>query len=253
MNVLMPTTPMKERGKGGGRRPSIGAPGRPYFNRARLMLLTAFFSVSSVATVRLLCADLGDVYSASMEPTIIEGDRVVVNKLAYGVRLPFGEEPFWEWSEPRRGEIVVFRSPAAGRYMIKRVIGLPGDRIRMYRNLLFVNGRRVHYDRPRYVTGELSPRLLGAAPRLEFETIGSITHHVKLTPGVKSPNSFGTVVVPADQFFVMGDNRDMSVDSRAFGFVSGDDILGRVSQVAISLDPENGFTPRLGRFLYPLI
>lgn len=251
MTVSLRTKTSASRRKGGGLRPS--AQSRPFFNRSRLLLLTTFFSICSVATVRMICADLGDVYSTSMEPTIIEGDKVVVNKLAYGVRLPFGEEPFWEWSEPARGEIIVFRSPTDGRQMVKRVIGLPGDRIRMYRNLVFVNGRRVYYARPRHVSGELSPKLLGRGPRFEYETIGISTHYVKLTPGVPAPNSFGTVIVPADQFFVMGDNRDISVDSRAFGFVSRADVVGRVRQVAISLDPENGFTPRWERFLYPLI
>lgn len=239
------------RTKRGRRRPSTRT--HPYFGRMRLVLLTAFFSVTSVATVRMIGADLGDVSSTSMEPTILEGDKVVVNKLAYGVRLPFGDEPFWEWSEPARGEIVVFRSPIDGRLVLKRVIGMPGDRIRMYRNLLFVNGRRVHYPRPRYVSGELNTGLLGNRPRLEYETIGNVTHLVKLTPGVRAPNSFGTVIVPAGEYFVMGDNRDLSMDSRVYGFISGDAVVGRVNQVAISLNPESGFAPRWERFFYPLI
>lgn len=222
-------------------------------NPRRLILLTALVCVSSVATVRLTCADLGDVYSRSMEPTLIKGDRVVVNKLAYGVRLPFGEESVWSWSEPERGEIVVFRSPLDGRRMIKRIIGMPGDRIRMYRNTIYVNGRRAHYPRPRWVMGEFPEELLTRHPRIEVETIGTVTHQVQLTPGVPAPNSFDTVIVPADQYFVMGDNRDVSIDSRSFGFVYHDDIEGRVSQVALSLDPERGFTPRWDRFLYPLI
>ncbi len=226
---------------------------RRFLTRPRLILLTVFVSVSSVATVRWTCADLGDVYSRSMEPTIIEGDRVIVNRLAYGVRLPFGAEPVWEWSQPTRGEIVVFRSPLDGRYLIKRVIGLPGDRIRMYRNTLYVNGTRAYYPRPRWVMGEILEEDQKTEPRIEPETIGDVTHFVQLTPGVESPNSFDTIIVPADQYFVMGDNRDLSIDSRVFGYVFQDEILGRVNQVAISLDPDDGFSFRWDRLFAPII
>lgn len=244
------TTLSQPRGKGGGRRPP--SDGGRFLNAPRLILLTAFICVSSVATVRLTCADLGDVYSRSMEPTLIKGDRVVVNKLAYGMRLPFGDGSFWSWSEPVRGDIVVFRSPLDDRRMIKRIIGMPGDRIRMYRNTVYVNGNRAYYPRPRWVMGEFPDELLTSHPRVEEETIGTVTHLVQLTPGVESPNSFDTIIVPADQYFVMGDNRDLSIDSRVFGFVFQDDIEGRVSQVAISVDPDRGFTPRWERFFYPL-
>lgn len=249
MEAHIRTIRTHQRRSGGRRRPRER---RRFLSPRRLALTTALVCVASVGMVRWTCADLGDVYSRSMEPTLIKGDRVIVNKLAYGIRSPFGEQLLWSWSEPERGEIVVFRSPLEGRRMIKRVIGLPGDRIRMYRNTIFVNGKRAHYPRPRWVMGEFPDELLTPFPRVEEETIGAVTHLVQLTPGVESPNSFDTIIVPAGQYFVMGDNRDLSVDSRVFGFVAHEDIVGRVNQVAISLDPEHGFAPRWDRFLYPL-
>lgn len=91
-------------------------------------------------SIRSAIADWNDVPTGSMKPTILEGDRVFVNKLAYDLKIPFTTRHLAEWSDPRRGDIVVFFSPADGTRMVKRVIGLPGDRIELARNQLFVNG-----------------------------------------------------------------------------------------------------------------
>jgi signal peptidase I len=223
-----------------------------FLSPARLLFLTAFFGTLLAASVRLLLADFGDIHSASMEPTLLPGDRVVLNRVAYGLRLPYAERPFWEWSQPERGDIVVFRRPSGGRPTIKRIIGMPGDRIRMYRNKLYVNGRPARYGEGRGVRRGYFEFTGEGAPFIENEVIEGVMHRVVLTPGVRASNSFPTVVVPADMYFVMGDNRDLSVDSRAFGFVAKNDVLGRVNHVILSLDPDTGYAPRWERFLYPL-
>jgi signal peptidase I len=225
---------------------------RRLFPRSRIILLTAFGATLLAASVRMLLADLGDIQSASMEPNLIPGDRVMVNRLAYGARLPFSERPFWEWSQPERGDIVVFRAPDSGRPMIKRVVGMPGDRIRMYRNKLYVNDRPARYGEGRKIRRPMFEFANAGPPHIENEIVEGTMYRVVLTPGVRSPNSFPTQIVPADTYFVMGDNRDLSVDSRVFGFVAKDAIIGRVDHIVLSLDPAERFAPRWERFLYPL-
>src|SRR5580704_17520292 len=99
-----------------------------------LVMLLAMF------TFRSAIADWNDVPTGSMRPTILEGDRVFVNKLAYDLKVPFTTWHIAQWDNPARGEIVVFFSPADGKRLVKRVVGLPGDRIEMVDERLIVNG-----------------------------------------------------------------------------------------------------------------
>src|SRR5438094_311380 len=93
-----------------------------------------------VSSLRSALADWNDVPTGSMKPTIEEGDRVVVNKLAYDLKVPFTTFEVWKWGDPRRGDIVVLFSPKDGMRLVKRVVGVPGDRIEMRDNQLYVNG-----------------------------------------------------------------------------------------------------------------
>src|SRR5579864_1767043 len=93
-----------------------------------------------VTSLRSALADWNDVPTGSMKPTIEEGDRVVVNKLAYDLKIPFTTIELWRWGNPRRGDIVVLFSPVDGIRLVKRVVGIPGDRIEMRDNELFING-----------------------------------------------------------------------------------------------------------------
>src|SRR6516164_1968236 len=99
-----------------------------------------------VCSIRSSLADWNDVPTGSMKPTIIEGDRVFVNKLAYDLKVPFTTWHMAQWSNPRRGDIVVFFSPYDGKRLVKRVVGLPGDRIELIKDQLFVNGRPAKYE-----------------------------------------------------------------------------------------------------------
>src|SRR6266516_915120 len=108
--------------------------------RPLLVLALILFSLRSSL------ADWNDVPTGSMRPTILEGDRVFVNKLAYDLKVPFTTWHVAEWSHPKRGDIVVFFSPHDGERLVKRVIGLPGDTVELRNNVLVLNGEPVNYQ-----------------------------------------------------------------------------------------------------------
>ena len=205
-----------------------------------------------LSSLRSAVADWNDVPTGSMKPTILEGDRIFVNKLAYGLRVPFSDWWVTQWEGPQRGDVVVCFSPATGDRLVKRVIGLPGDRIELRRNRLFVNGQAVEY---KALDAELIGQIDAAgqpAHRFAAEDLGGKTHPVMITPGLPAPRSFGPKTVPPGHYFVMGDNRDKSRDSRFFGFVPRNEIVGRSSAVVLSFDPDRYYLPRWGRFFRAL-
>jgi signal peptidase I len=201
-----------------------------------------------VLTFRGAVADWNDVPTGSMIPTIIEGDRIFVNKLAYGLRVPLTYTWVGRWDEPERGEIVVLHSPEDGERLVKRVIGVPGDLIAMQSNRLYINGEPLSYGRPTARMGELPSGSQRLRQISATEQLGDHAHAVLATPAVRAVRSFGPIRVPGGQYFVMGDNRDLSADSRVFGFVPRDQIVGRCSRVVISFDRDNWYLPRLSRF-----
>src|SRR5688500_12590955 len=191
-----------------------------------------------LGTFRSAIADWNIVPSGSMNPTIIEGDRIFVNKLAYGLRVPFTTWYLGHWAEPARGDVVIFRSPADGERLVKRVVAVAGDAVELIDNQLFINGEPALYRFP--PSAPLFGPLVGTEP-----TAGGIPPLLR-TPGVGSRRNFGPVTVPADHCVVLGDNRDNSADSRYIGFVPRDYITGRSSSVILSLDP-NTYAPRWDR------
>lgn len=203
-------------------------------------------AVLVVLTFKSAVADWYDVPTGSMEPSIIPGDRIGVNKLAYDLKVPFTLWRVTSWGDPARGEVVILLSPKDGTRMVKRVIGLPGDTVAMRDNQLFVNGRAVAYE----------PTDAFAAPedyRVLTESLAGHPHPV-ITHATKRSrySSFDPVVVPHGMYMMMGDNRDHSLDSRAFGFVPREAILGRAGLVILSLDRENWWKPRWERFFEKL-
>ncbi len=204
-------------------------------------------------TFRSAVADWNDVPTGSMKPTIIEGDRIFVNKLAYDLKVPFTTWHLIEWSQPQRGDVVICYSPEGGTRLVKRVVGLPGDRIELTNNRLKINGNPAEYE-------PLDPDIINQIeaderPRHHFlgEKFDENVHPVMFTPSVRSPmRNYGPVTVPDGHFFVMGDNRDNSGDSRKIGFVERRLIVGKVPLVVISLDRDNHYAPRWGRFFRKL-
>jgi signal peptidase I len=186
-----------------------------------------------------------------MKPTIFEGDRIVVNKLAYDLKIPFTTVRIASWSEPERGDIVVLYSPADGRRLVKRVVGVPGDLVAMNGDRLIVNGDAVTYAP--LEPGVVSGRTPGSEDKLlAMEVLGRKPHAVMMPHGARHGPAFRPVRVADDSFFVMGDNRDESFDSRYFGTVERGQILGQATMVAASVDPERHYFPRWERFLHKL-
>lgn len=196
-----------------------------------------------VSSLRSALADWNDVPTGSMKPTIEEGDRVVVNKLAYDLKVPFTTFEVWKWGDPRRGDIVVLFSPKDGMRLVKRVVGVPGDRIEMRDNQLYVNG-----DAARWKSiGEENDREQGSTLVVE-ETLEGRTHLVMFTPQIPAVRSFAPLIVPPGRYFVMGDNRDNSNDSRFIGLIDRHRIVGKALAVAFSFDRANHYAPRFNRF-----
>jgi signal peptidase I len=203
-----------------------------------------------VGSFRSAIADWNDVPSGSMKPTILEGERIFVNKLAYDLRVPFTRWRLAVWGEPHRGDIVVLFSPADGRRLVKRVVGLPGDRLSMRDNRLVINGAPVEYDA---VDAASARRLIvdsGGGSEVESERLDDHAHPVLFEEEPSPARSFRTVTIPPGHYFVMGDNRDNSFDSRWFGFVDRSSIVGRATAVVASVDTQHFWRPRWHRFLH---
>jgi signal peptidase I len=203
-----------------------------------------------IVVFRSACADWSVVPTGSMQPTIQIGDRIMIDKAAYDIRLPLTHISLLHLADPQRGDIVVLDSHAANERLVKRVIGLPGDEVALRANVLYINGVAATYS-PVRVNGIHDDQ--NEPARYDVEHLGSLQHLVRLSlysPG--EMRDFGPVTVPAGQYLLMGDNRDHSLDSRYLGFFPRNEIVGRSRYVALSLDPNNSYLPRKQRFAVPL-
>ena len=201
-----------------------------------------------VSTFRSAVADWNDVPTQSMEPSILVGDRIFVNKLAYDLKVPFTTWPVARWSQPKVGDVVVFFHPKTGKRMVKRVLGTPGDRVQMLNNVLLINGKRASYQ-PASLSAEDQALLTDPGPYgFMSEQFDGDSHPVMTQPSRRSRRSFGEVTVPNGQYLMLGDNRDNSGDWRVFGFVSENLIMGEAVGLAFSLDRKNYYLPRWRRF-----
>jgi signal peptidase I len=179
--------------------------------------------------------------SGSMIPTLLVGDFILVNKFDYGIRLPVINRKLVEIGSPARGDVVVFRYPEdPSTPFIKRVVGLPGDRIVYKDKRLFINDEPVAYDDAGTFIGVKSAVMHTGANRL-VEHLGDESHDVIVTPNAYSMDWEGTV--PPDSYFVLGDNRDNSRDSRYWGFVPDGNLIGRAFIIWMNWDKG----PDLGR------
>lgn len=213
-----------------------------YVSTLAIMALIVFSARSSLA-------DWYEVPSGSMLPTIQLGDRIFVNKLAYDLRIPFTSISLKKLGSPARGDIVVFIYPEDNHTdYVKRLVGLPGDEIRIVNDTLIINGnpvsRRV-VNKDRLLPGA-DPG--GETSQLYVETLDDVSHFVFESLTYPAEN-YGPRKVPTDMYFMMGDNRDNSSDSRRWGFVPKENLRGRALRVVLSFDPSLPFwNPKRIRF-----
>ena len=168
--------------------------------------------------------------SGSMEPTLIPGDHILVNKFIYGIHIPFTKDVI-PVSHPKTGQVIVFKFPYAKKYnlhpgidFIKRVIGTPGDKIQIINNKVYINNRIYNCKYAKWTSD-------------------------KILPAYDSPrDNYGPITVPKNELFVMGDNRDNSFDSRYWGFVPYKDVIGQAFIIYFSWNPKNHFDIYWHRF-----
>ena len=176
--------------------------------------------------------------SGSMMPTLLVGDFILVNKYTYGIRLPVVNKKIIDMNAPQRGDVVVFRYPKDPSLdYIKRVVGLPGDRIGYVQKQVYVNGKPVEQEAKGNYTG-LGAGLSMSGAELRIERLGGAAHDILIVPNQASIE--GEVKVPAGHYFVMGDNRDNSNDSRFWGFVPEENLVGKAFMIWMSWDSANG-------------
>jgi signal peptidase I len=212
-------------------------------NRGFLFFLLLF------GIFRTAVADWNPIPSGSMRPTLLEGDVVLVNRLAFDLKVPLTNLVVAHLGEPQRGDIVTFSSPRDGLRLIKRLVALPGDTLEMRDKALLVNGEAASYQPIGVVVEHPAPGGAVHALRL-YETSGSSTHVVQwldMSEGTQR-DRFGPIVVPANHYLMLGDNRDDSADSRYFGLVSRELLIGRAVAILVSADIQGNWAPRFARF-----
>ena len=174
-----------------------------------------------------------------MMPTLLTGDFILVNKFTYGIRLPVVDRKVIDVGSPSRGDVVVFRAPQdPSTPFIKRVVGLPGDEIRYRRKNLYVNGERVPQEFLSRYTGTGSGAGMTGA-ELRRELLAGASHAILVRSEVPTPGE-GRWVVPEDSYFVLGDNRDNSHDSRFWGFVPDRLLVGKAFVIWFNWDLGHG-------------
>ena len=245
---------------------------------------------------RSAVADWNQVPSGSMKPGILDGDRIVVDKLAWDLRVPFTDVRVTQWANPARGDVVTFENPVDGRLFVKRVVAVPGDEVEWRRRELTINGERATYTplparevaalpikrlpRHRFYRenllgssrvvmlhtepGRHDPRsdplaglsrTTGRCPNYDIVAASaspSLTAAICRCGNTSACSTFPRFKVPPGKYWMMGDYRDNSSDSRVIGFVDRRRVYGRAHAIAFSVDKNSFYRPRLGRFFTSL-
>ncbi|MEW6011814.1 MAG: signal peptidase I [Elusimicrobiota bacterium] len=198
-----------------------------------------FFTAFVLASIVMYCfLQAFKIPSGSMRNTLIEGDHLFVNKFIYGIRIPFTQKKVLKIKEVKRGDIVVFRFPSDdpdefhcggkqyGKDFVKRVIGLPGEKIEMRNGIPFINGVAIGVENyAQYLDGKRMPELTDKVEQKIVQEIWEKRQSGKYFSDYVRDN-FGPIIVPPNSYFVLGDNRDRSCDSRYWGPVPEKEIKG---------------------------
>jgi len=209
-------------------------------NRGFLLFLLCF------GFLRTAVADWNPIPTGSMKPTILEGDVVFVNRLAFDAKVPLTDWSVARLGDPQRGDVVTFSSPKDGTRLIKRIVGIPGDVVQMRNEVLFVNGEQADYSDMTPATEALPDDVSVSAIRATEHVAGS-SRRVQILPQVGARRDFGPLKLPADQYFMLGDNRDNSEDSRFIGPVPRALLIGRAHHILLSADITGHWLPRWER------
>jgi signal peptidase I len=232
-----------------------GRPAATYKEPVLVEYARSFFPV--ILIVLLLRSFLVEPFripSGSMMPTLLVGDFILVNKFAYGLRWPVLNTRFVDIEDPKRGDVVVFRFPQDPSIdYIKRVVGVPGDEVYYRNKTLYINGEAVPQTPVGIYTGVGAGRGMTGA-EMAMESLGGVEHRIlihsaapDLAPGCRQL-LYGPVKVPANSYFVMGDNRDNSNDSRCWGFVPEGNLVGKAFAIWMNWDGHrDGFPVDWGR------
>jgi signal peptidase I len=219
-------------------KPKVEADGREdRWERTKANVKTIGGAILLALFIRIVLFEAFEIDGPSMEPTLLHGDRVVVAKFLYGLFLPFTNEAVATWGLPNAGDVVIVRSPFDNIDIVKRVIGVPGDRIAMRNDEVFRNGESIlrrQQVRCYAAGGELEPDL-----ECVEEGLGDHTWQTSHSP-INPPDNFDEVVVPPDHIFVLGDHRDRSNDSRnpRVGMIPASRVKGRSLAIYWSNDGE---------------
>lgn len=195
----------------------------------------SFFPIFLIVLVlRSFIVEPFRIPSGSMIPTLLVGDFILVNKYNYGIRLPLINKKIIELGSPQRGDVMVFRYPRdPSTPFIKRVVGIPGDKIVFRDRRLYINDEEIKHDEiGTYVGLKSAARHTGA--KLAEEDLLGRHHQILLTPMAHNPSFSG--VVPPGNYFVLGDNRDNSRDSRYWGYVPDENLVGRAFMIWMNWD-----------------
>lgn len=211
----------------------------PLFDTLKIVAIALFIALF----VRSIIIAPYKIPTGSMIPTLLAGDHIFVNKLSYGLKIPFTNINIIEYSEPKIGDIVVFKYPKDEKFdYVKRVVGIGGDTIEQKGKNLYINEKKI----------ELAPLEINKSKYSGIEqyteNLVGVKHIVQFNKFANNFSNFGPIKVPEGNVFVMGDNRNSSADSRVWGFVPIKNIRGRANFIWFSWDID-GFGVRFGRML----
>lgn len=184
--------------------------------------------------IRLFILQTWVITSGSMEGTLLVGDLLVLNKVAYGAPIPLTEKRLPGYTQPSRGDVIVFRAQHDTLDVIKRLVGLPGDTLSMKAGTLYINGTPQVEPYVRH----LSPEGDGMHPWMAWQT-GYLTSDVDKSTYRATRDNWGPIVVPENRFFLLGDNRDESLDSRFWGFLDPARVKGKAAVVYYSYERDS--------------